>query len=241
MTIPEFYSQPPPSPGRTAVEPYGFLGLIFSLAGICLLGGLIMAGLLGAASGIWVYFEGAQPLQAAMGELSARDILEVRSASWPTQMAFYVMLAASFLGFGLAVLAFARLRGGAQWRDPIAWHAPAGWPAGKGLWLLAGAALAYLFVAGFAIKLIYPSFRSWFFAPAGATGIALSLVTVVLLAPWAEELFFRGWIYSSLRRSFGWKAAVAVVALVFALVHLDATRLYPVPDLPARADADAAA
>ncbi len=205
MSIPDFFAEAPvtgpTAPGR--VKPYGLLGLIISTAGILLLGAAIMA----ALGGVWIAVAGLDEVQRDMGSLSGIDINELRTAPYRTQIVMFTIVAASFIGFGLAVLAFARLRGGADWRIPLAWDAPTGWPTGKWLLLLPMFGLFYLLTAGFGIKLIFSDFRTWFFIPAGGWGMALSFVTVVLLAPWAEELLFRGWIYSSLRHSFvcvGW-------------------------------------
>ncbi len=226
MSIPEFFAEVPVA-GPTApdrIRPYGLFGLILSTAGILVLGALIMAVL----AVVWIAVAGLAEVESAMGSLSGIDINELRVAPYRTQIVMYGVTAASFIGFGLAVLAFARLRGGANWRIPLAWEAPSGWPTGKWLVLLPVFALVYLLTAGFGIKLIFPDFRTWFFIPPGGWGMALSFVTVVLLAPWAEELLFRGWIYSSLRQSFGVWAGLIVVALLFALAHLDKTGLYPV-------------
>jgi membrane protease YdiL (CAAX protease family) len=55
--------------------------------------------------------------------------------------------------------------------------------------------------------------------PGSAAGIALAAAAVVVAAPLAEELVFRGLIYRLGRRAWGpWPAAV-VSALVFGLVH----------------------
>ncbi len=205
------------------VRPYGFLGLIISFVGICALGSALMA--LGA--GIWIGIVGLEAVQGAIGRMSRVPINDVRNASHEVQMVFYGVTAASFVGFGLATLAFARLRGGKDWRIPLAWNEAAGWPSRRGQIVLAVCALAYLVVAGFGIKLIYPQFQTWFFVPTTAGGLVLSFVTVVILAPLAEELIFRGWIYTSLRQSFGAWPAIAITAAVFALVHMDPTRLYP--------------
>jgi membrane protease YdiL (CAAX protease family) len=50
----------------------------------------------------------------------------------------------------------------------------------------------------------------------------LSLVSAVVLAPLAEEVFFRGLVQSVLRNYFGspW-VAVALASLLFASVHMD--------------------
>jgi len=209
-------------PDDTVVRPYGIVGLVLSFIGICLLGALFM----GIAWGIWVAIEGMETVSRSMGGLGT-DINEIRNATYRTQMMFYGVTAVSFVSFGLAALIFARLRGGPQWRKLVAWREPLGWPEQRGQLVLLGLALVYLLIAGFGIKLIYPQFRTWFFVPEGASGIALSILTVVILAPLVEELIFRGWIYTSLRNSFGAWAAIIATALVFAVVHMDATRLYP--------------
>ncbi len=223
MQIAETVTPPAAAAPVREARPYGIIGLILSFIGICLLGAVLMA----VGAGIWALVVGLDGVQTAMAGLSRVELNDIRNASHDTQMVFYGITAASFVGFGLATLAFARLRGGRDWRVPIAWHEPTGWPSGKGIALLAVLALAYLVVAGFGIKLVYPQFRTWFFVPSSAAGMILSFVTVVILAPWAEELIFRGWIYTSLRRSFGMWAAVIVTAVIFALVHMDPTRLYP--------------
>ena len=206
------------------VRPYGLLGLILSFVGICCLAAL----LIGAAAGIWFFVAGEHAMQADMAAMGLHDINEIRKAPHHVQMVFYSVVAVTFIAFGLATLAFARLRGGRQWREPLFWGPSTGWSTGRSPWILLVLAPVYLLVVGYGIKLIFPEFRTWFFVPQGIAGIALSFVTVVLLAPWAEELVFRGWIYSSLRQSFGIAAGVIVTAVLFALAHTDATGLYPV-------------
>lgn len=43
--------------------------------------------------------------------------------------------------------------------------------------------------------------------------------TVCVLAPWVEEIFFRGFLYSALRKRWGWFLAAVLQALVFAGAH----------------------
>ncbi len=226
MTTPDFYADAPVAGSVSAdtVRPYGLLGLVFSFIGILSLG----AALMGAGAGLWIAIAGYESFQASFGSLGQYEVNEIRNAPYQTQMIFYGVTASSFIGFGLATLIFARWRGGAQWRVPVAWHESTSLPSGRVLSLLILLALGYLLAVSFGVKFVYPQFRTWFFVPEGVWGIALSFVTVVLLAPWAEELIFRGWIYTSLRHSFGVWAAVAVTAFLFAIVHMDATGLYPI-------------
>ena len=215
---------PAQAPAVSAPAPYGFFGLIVSLFVIAAVSVAIMA----IEAGLWTLVFGYGSIERGFAEISRVELNEIRNSSAHAQMTLYVLLAASFIAFGLAVLLVAWFRGGRQWRAPLFWTKPLGWPSSRGLLLLAGLALAYLVIVGLGIKLVHPGFRTWFFIPASPEGILLSFATVVLLAPWAEELVFRGWIYSSLRHSFGAIAAIALTALLFAVAHMDATGLYPV-------------
>jgi membrane protease YdiL (CAAX protease family) len=48
-------------------------------------------------------------------------------------------------------------------------------------------------------------------------------VLVALLAPVAEELFFRGFMFTALRRPIGWVGAAVVTSVVFGLIHAGGT------------------
>lgn len=60
-----------------------------------------------------------------------------------------------------------------------------------------------------------------------AGDLALIAVLVVVVAPFTEELVFRGFLYGVLRRPFGPMAAMATTALLFAAIHQN------LPALPA--------
>lgn len=51
------------------------------------------------------------------------------------------------------------------------------------------------------------------------TGVALALIYAVIVAPLAEELFFRGCLFRSLRDRHGFRPAAAWSSLTFGLVH----------------------
>jgi membrane protease YdiL (CAAX protease family) len=61
----------------------------------------------------------------------------------------------------------------------------------------------------------------------GAAELALLFVAAAILAPLAEEVFYRGLLYGYLRRRVGTAAAVAVSALLFALAHGSLTLALP--------------
>ena len=51
--------------------------------------------------------------------------------------------------------------------------------------------------------------------------VATIVTNLVMLAPLAEELVFRGWLYTGLRARFGFWPSFLVTALAFAAIHWD--------------------
>lgn len=58
--------------------------------------------------------------------------------------------------------------------------------------------------------------------------ILLSFVSVSILAPVSEELYFRGMVYPVIRSRFGVGAALILSGLFFSMLHLDLYRLVPI-------------
>lgn len=215
---------------RAAVQnpqPYGFLGLCLSLVGIA---GLTLV------------------IAAAIGGFAA--LVAAAIFGWDKVREFFVdatMLqgdgvAARRLGFGLALIAyvaavigtlsFARWRGGRQWRQLVGLQ-PAVWRLGdKMLWAVAVGALIYSAAASAAIGYFFPNAQSWFTIPADRLSYWMLFILAAMVAPIAEELLFRGWIYTSLRSSFGLWPAIVVSAALFALVHYENTHLYALAVFP---------
>lgn len=50
---------------------------------------------------------------------------------------------------------------------------------------------------------------------------------IVIVAPVAEEIFFRGFVFAGLRGRYGWPAAAAISATMFAVFHLELTFFIP--------------
>ncbi len=59
-------------------------------------------------------------------------------------------------------------------------------------------------------------------------GLALSVAIVGFWGPLAEEIFFRGFVLSGLRRRFGNRGALLLSAGLFALFHIDPTIYVPI-------------
>lgn len=55
----------------------------------------------------------------------------------------------------------------------------------------------------------------------------LSFVSVALLAPFAEEVFFRGFLFAGFAKRYGFWIAAIISALVFGLVHMELGRVMP--------------
>lgn len=53
------------------------------------------------------------------------------------------------------------------------------------------------------------------------------VLAAVVIAPFAEEIFFRGFIFGGLRKKYGWKKAAIFSAGVFAIVHMQLVMLIP--------------
>lgn len=63
--------------------------------------------------------------------------------------------------------------------------------------------------------------------PRTPAGIALLAVLAVVMAPLFEELFFRGFLFRGLARSWGWPLAAVVSGAVFGAVHQQFTVFLP--------------
>lgn len=52
-------------------------------------------------------------------------------------------------------------------------------------------------------------------------------IVAVVVAPFVEEVFFRGFLFQGLRQRYGWIAAMLLSSAIFAVAHLDPVALIP--------------
>jgi membrane protease YdiL (CAAX protease family) len=63
--------------------------------------------------------------------------------------------------------------------------------------------------------------------PPSTGGIVLFAIVAVVMAPLAEELYFRGFVFKGFANSWGWVWGAAVSGVVFSLAHMQLTLFFP--------------
>lgn len=133
-----------------------------------------------------------------------------------------------YVALVVGILTMARLREGPLWRAAVAWAPGHG---GWRFWAFLGLAWAYGVAASLALSQLPSGPRSGFSMPDSQAAVFLSLILIVVLAPIAEELMFRGWIFTGLRR-FGFGLALWGSSVLFALAHWGGSFFYSLAILP---------
>lgn len=164
--------------------------------------GIVVIALFGVAA-IWIatashLFRGMPP-----GQLARDPLLII-----PAQFAAYMVL----VFFMYAVV---RRERGYRFFPAVRWN----WP--HGTWIGFMALGAIVAIAGQLLSALLPIPKSlpidqFFHSPADAWMMAIFGVTV---APFVEELFFRGFLYPVLARGLGVGLGVVLTAIPFALLH----------------------
>ena len=211
-----------------AGRPYGLLGLVLSTfvillatALVCVLAAAVLFGIAGLIFG-W------QPVVNHFIDLDSSGGSDVASHEKLT-IAISVGI---YSALSVVVVLAARLRAGSLWRDLVAWRRfdplhGAGW-----VWAVAFLMLLYSFGADAVITRLSPQFKDLVHMPQGTRWVVLFVLLASLFAPIAEELLFRGWLYTSLRASFGVSVAVLVSSALFGLAHWEGTHLYALAVFP---------
>jgi membrane protease YdiL (CAAX protease family) len=208
---------------------YGLFGLILSLASIA-----VLATLLCTLAAAFVFALAFFLPRSALSSSLADMVHAMRTGSNPEALVVSG-LASSFLiysAIGLAVILLARLRAGSEWRLLIAWRPWRLLERRRAFWLICACALVYSFAADFAFSHLDPKTGAWLKMPADPAEAAAIAVLAVVFAPVVEELVFRGWIYTGLRRDFGFFTAILVSSAVFAGMHYEKTHLYALAVFP---------
>jgi membrane protease YdiL (CAAX protease family) len=196
------------------------LMLAASLASFALIGGLVFVIAYGA--------QGEAGVRALAGLLDPAQLLRLSKPGDAGQAVALFALASMLYASAIAgCLSVSRLWGGRNFADLLAWRGPFPrlriryWP-----WLVAIA--LYHLVAGSVLRLLYPEFSVLLQMPNEALALALSFIAIVVLAPLAEELFFRGWIYGALRARLSASLSIPLCTIIFAIAHWDGMGLYPI-------------
>ncbi|MBE7220524.1 MAG: CPBP family intramembrane metalloprotease [Caulobacteraceae bacterium] len=137
-----------------------------------------------------------------------------------------------YVGLAVATLAAAVWRGGRGWRDLVALRPMRpGRAARRDALGIAGLTLAYIMISTWSVE--HARDRSLLVGgPTDPLLITTLIANLVLLAPLAEELLFRGWIYTALRRSFSFWPSYLATLVLFAGIHWDASHTRVVQVLP---------
>ncbi|WP_158807455.1 CPBP family intramembrane glutamic endopeptidase [Beijerinckia sp. L45] len=209
-------------------KPYGWVGLPISLMAIVGLGMTVSALVSGTAFGVEVALVGWHAavvrasglFQAMKGDPHAGEFVA---------LCLSILI---YLAIALMVVTFARFRGGARWRDLIAWHPWEARHRSRLFWAIVVGTFVYSLVANEALAYFYPASQEWVTLPTGAWSVALFFVVAVIAAPLTEELMFRGWLYTGLRAKLSIWPSLVLSSILFALAHWESTHLYALVVFP---------
>ena len=207
--------------------PYGPIGLIIGSLVIGLLT-ILICGLVGGLA-----FGATAAVLGVKGALGR--IVALRSAGTDHAVLIRVGIVISLVIYAAVVLSImivAMVRAGARWRAIVALHAWHPFRGTKFFWAAAGFGFVYNVGASALISWIYPASKDWIATPKEPVWIAGFVLLAVVFAPICEEMIFRGWLYTSLKRSIGVIATIIVTSVLFALAHWENTHLYALAVLP---------
>jgi membrane protease YdiL (CAAX protease family) len=222
-----------PVPNSDKATPYRLAGLCLSIPVLLILAlvyaeiaGLAAYGIAFGPARLGILFK-----QIADGLVAGNIVTFIGSAF--ASMSYLNISILIYIAIACAVLSLARFRGGPAWRTPIAWKPWSLWKAGRIFWFISIGALIFSFVSNALIAYFYPPSKDWFTVPHDNFWQACQLfVVAAICAPIAEELLFRGWIYTSLRAQFGLWIALIVSSAIFAGLHYEDTHIYALAVFP---------
>ena len=211
---------------QAEIRPYGLFGLALSLVGVSVIASLALS-LPAALAGLVLYLLFGWPILHDHIK-AVLDLTQPGRLEDLTRVGL-VLGSAIYLAGVLALWAVARLRAGKTWPLLLAWTP---FRADRVYWWLVLAAVAYGLGASLALGHLSPATKSGLAIPDSPLVAGVGFALIVILAPLAEELLFRGWIYTALRWRFDFATALWATAIIFALAHWESTHLYALAILP---------
>ena len=131
------------------------------------------------------------------------------------ELALVIQFLTELMIIGCMYLIVAAKSGGARFWKSVQWN----WPQNIGLFLFIGILLQIVFL--FAERFLpFPKQTPFDIVLKRPYSVLIVTILSVTLAPLFEELFFRGFLYSVLRRTFGVSTAIIGTAVPFGLAHL---------------------
>lgn len=92
-----------------------------------------------------------------------------------------------------------------------------------------GFAIVYdVVVEALGIDVLLPPTQPSTYIDVDSSIIILFALIAILVAPVAEEIFFRGFVFGGLNRRFGFWPAVLISAVLFSLAHIELYKLIPI-------------
>jgi membrane protease YdiL (CAAX protease family) len=222
-----------PIAGSNMAKPYRLLGLFLSIPVLLMLA-LVYAEIAGTgAYGVIFGWDRLRGLLRQIADGFAKGDIVTFIGSAFASFSYLTVSILIYAAIALAIFSLARFRGGAAWRTLIAWQPWNLWKAGRLFWFIAAGALIYSFISNALIATYYPPSKDWFTIPHDNFSAAFQLFLVAtVFAPLAEELLFRGWIYTSLRAQFGFWISLVASAAIFAGLHYEDTHIYALAVFP---------
>jgi membrane protease YdiL (CAAX protease family) len=222
---------------KKPAKPYRLFGLCISLVVITILTVATSALLALLAYGLRFGFGHLGEVLSVLaaggvkGDTNALDLIGADLQASP--QAPFVASIILYAGLSFAILTLARWKGGAAWRDMIGWHPWSPATASRSYWWIVAIALAYGIAANILIAHLYPPSKDWFNVPKDHLSSAIVLFALAaVFAPIAEELLFRGWIFTSLRAQFGLFVSLLITSGIFASLHYEKTHIYALAVFP---------
>lgn len=173
-----------------------------------------------------IVWDGGRGLDNLIDGFEGFDPVRLRNDP-AAQQALFALGAVVYLAAIASLVTVAGLFAKGRAAESLGWTGP--WPRlSRTGWILVACAPLYHIAAGVTLRYFYPDFSLWLISPRDPAALALSFAMIVILAPVTEELMFRGWIFGALRARLSAGATVLVTTFLFAIVHWDATGLYPI-------------